>query len=155
MTERAGTDDLELVDAPKHKWAVSGSPNGPWLGLSDAEHPQQVLDKARASFDWPVIWVAKMRPLDGSDIVPSPQVLWGDVEEWVVEHFGSSVAEELAGEFDLTDVHTLMEDAVTDYLVQKRIPVWVPSIKQPYSQHQNVRGDHFRKVKPSLTAFGY
>jgi hypothetical protein len=134
------------------RYQVADSPHGPWIELEVTNNPNFALQKAVASFDWKVVWVAKMVPIRGSDILPPQEVLWGEMLERISILNGSDVAEELREILDDTAFQHV-EVALTGHLLDREVEVLVPSIKHAYGRLQTVRATDFTGLparKPSL-----
>ena len=135
------------------RYQVANSPRGPWLELQVTNNPAQALAYARASFNWTVVWVARMRPIRGSDVLPTPQVMFGEMEEMISEGFGSDMADLLHDVLN-AKAYEHIETALTGHLLDEEVDVLVPAIKKPYGKDQAVRAIDFieedPKHRPSL-----
>ena len=131
------------------RYQVADSPNGPWLELEVTNNPRYALDKARACFGWPVVWVAKMRPIRGRDLLPSQEVMFGEMAEIISDRFGSGMTDQLQQVLnDLAYEH--IEVALTGHLLDEEVDVLVPDIKKPYGRDQTIRANDFLRQKPKL-----
>ncbi len=124
------------------RYQVSGSENGPWLELTVTSNPVQALARGRASFDWPIVWVAKMRLIRGVDILPPQEVLFGDLEELVSVRHGSAMADALHQSLN-TKAYRRIEAVLTGHLLDEGVTVLVPDIKHRYGKDQAVRPSDF------------
>lgn len=124
------------------RYQVSGSENGPWFELTVTNNPVQALARGRASFEWPVVWVAKMRLIRGGDILPSKEVLFGDLEEFVSVKHGSAMADALHQSLN-AKAYRRIEAVLTGHLVEEGVTVLVPDIKHRYGKDQAVRPHDF------------
>lgn len=128
------------------KYMVSNSASGPWLELIATNNPQTALDNARAKMDWKVIWVAKMRPLKGEDIMPEPEMLWGEIMERLVTKHGSTAANSFAEDAKKDKLCKELIDAATKHMRDVESTAMVPAIKRPYGANQNVRKPDFTTI---------
>jgi hypothetical protein len=135
------------------RYQVATSPDGPWLELTVTDKPEQALIRAKASFDWPVVWVAKMRPVDALDVLPPQEQFFAEARERLAVLHGSAVCDQFEVLFRNNEF-VPMVDAMNDAI--RRLPeVLVPEIKQPYTRDQMVRPNDFnpnpdRVIRPSL-----
>lgn len=132
------------------RYQVSNSPDGPWLELIETGNPAHALEKARAVMDWKVVWVARMRPLWGSDLLPSAEVLHGEVIERIMTRHGSQIADQLNTEVDWERLYVYLSDTATNHLIDVESECMVPDIKKPYGRDQAVRPNDFDQAKPKL-----
>lgn len=134
------------------RYQVAASPNGPWLELEITNNPAFALQKARASLGWTVVWVAKMRPLRGEDLMPDPEMMFAEMMERMAEKHGSQVVDQLTDEIGSTfyDIHGKLSHELTGCLLDAESEVMVPAIKKPYGKDQNVRPTDFLPPKPKL-----
>lgn len=134
------------------RYQVASTPNGPWVELQVTNNPRHALEVARASFDWSVVWVAKMKPLRGADVLPPPEAFWGEMEERISILYGAGMVEELAGVMN-SEGYRLIEVALTGHFLDMEVEALVPDMKHPYGASQSVRANDFigeEKRKPSL-----
>jgi hypothetical protein len=136
------------------RYQIAEKPEGPWLELAATSDPVRALAFARASFDWKVVWVAKMRLIEGADILPEREQFWADIKERLAILYGSVLIDELEVMFT-TMPFEIMEVALDTSLDAYDIDVLIPEIKRPYGKDQNVRPADFKeaitpKKKPSL-----
>lgn len=134
------------------RYQVSEGPNGPWLELEITNVPQAALTKARASFGWKVVWVAKMRPLKGEDLMPDPEMFFAEMMERMADKHGGQVVDQLTDEIGSTiyDIHHTLSHQLTGCLLDAESEVMVPAIKKPYGRDQSVRATDFLPPKPKL-----
>lgn len=132
------------------RYMVSDSASGPWLEFVETNNPQHALTTARAKMGWKLIWVAKMRPMDGIDVLGSPEMLWADIMERLTIQHGGSLAAQFAEDADMATLYKHACDAVTGHLLDVESELMVPAIKKPYGADQNVRATDFMNQKPKL-----
>ena len=132
------------------RYMVSDNANGPWLEFTVTNLPQRALEVARSKMDWKIVWVAKMRPIMGIDVLGSPEVVWGDIMERLTVQFGGSLASQFAEDADMAEIYKHACDAVTGYLLDVESELMVPDIKKPYGVGQNTKMTDFMKTKPDL-----
>lgn len=132
------------------RYMVSDKASGPWLEFVVTNVPQHALQVARAKMGWNVVWVAKMRPIHGMDVLGSPEVMWGDIMERLTVQHGSSLATQFAEDADMAELYKHVCDAVTGHLLDVESEMMVPDIKKPYGRDQEVRMADFLKPKPKL-----
>jgi hypothetical protein len=136
------------------RYQIAESPNGPWLELQVTNNPVHALAYARASFaDWRVVWIARMRPIRGSDLLPTPEVMFGEMEEMISDRYGSAMADLLHDALN-AEAYRHIETALTGHLLDEEVDVLVPAIKKSYIKDQAVRPTDFikedSKRRPSL-----
>lgn len=140
------------------RYQVADSSNGPWLELIETDNPsaELALSKARASFPgWNPVWVAKMRDIEGKDILPSREIFWADIKERLAIEYGNQLVDEMEIVFNTMPFEAL-EHAISMSIGYCGVDIQVPEIKKPYYGGQIVRRDDFtsnpeEKVKvPSL-----
>ena len=132
------------------RYMVSDSPNGPWLEFAVTNMPHHALQTARGKMDWPVVWVAKMRPITGSDLLPPAEVIQGDIMEKLATTQGTQVVTQLEDEINLSQLYDDLCNAATGHLLDIETDIMVPDIKKPYGSDQNVRHADFLPPKPRL-----
>lgn len=132
------------------RFMISDSETGPWLELQITNNPAHALQLGRGSFNWPVVWVAKMRPIRGEDLMPSEEVFQGEIMERIADHHGGQAADQLNDEAVFEVMWIEACDAITGHLLDVECDVWVPEIKKPYGKDQGVRVTDFLKPKPKL-----
>jgi len=123
---------------------ISDKPAGPWLQLADYKSAQQALDSARGNFQWPMVWVAKMRRLKAQDLLPPPEHMVGEMLERVSTLHGSNTADILSEHIDgiVSETYNgcqLRMDGL-------HIGVLVPDIKRAYGRDKNVRPADFAEI---------
>jgi len=128
------------------RYQVSDRASGPWLEFVTTDRPQVALDTARNKMGWNIIWVAKMRPLRGNDVLPEAAVFWGETMERLSVLFGNNLASQFAESVDQMDIHHRLAETVTRLLEDNHSDVWVPGIKKAYGLDQNVKPGDFDKV---------
>jgi len=123
------------------KFQIADKPSGPWLELDEYKTPQQALDSGRASFQWPVVWVAKMRHVDASDVMPPIEQFMGEVSERLATLHGGTVAEQVTEHLNKnsTVLVDLVWEAVDMILGLDDSRVFVPAKKKSYSRDMQVR----------------
>lgn len=129
------------------RYQVANSPNGPWMEMVVANSPARALDNAQAMFDWSVVWVAKMKPIRGEDILPPQEVFFGELEERISILYGSAMADSLHGVLTGRAYH-LIEMALSGHLLDEEVDLLVPDIKHPYGRDQAVRPNDFKSPGP-------
>lgn len=132
------------------RYMVSDNANGPWLEFVVTNNPAQALQTARAKMGWSIVWVAKMRPLHGIDVLGPPEMLWADIMERLTVQHGGSLATQFAEDADMAELYKHACDAVTGHLLDVESELMVPDIKKPYGADQGVRALDFVKPKPKL-----
>lgn len=133
------------------RYQIAERPNGPWLELQVTNNPLHAAQQAWASFpDWDHIYIAKMRPIEGKDLMPEPEMLLGDIAERLITKYGSSVVSILTDEMDIYDLHRELCKAATGSLLDADVDVMVPDIVKRYSKHEQPSLADFVKPKPKL-----
>jgi hypothetical protein len=101
-------------------------------------------------FDWPVIWLAKMRPLKGSDLLSSQQMFVGETLERVHDIFGREAAAALEESGTLVKLHAQLVEAADETFNDMRDRPLVPDVKRPYGKNaRGARADDFVNEAPS------
>jgi len=131
------------------RYQVSESANGPWIELVVTNNPAQALAKARASFDWPIIWVAKMRPIMGVDLLPPSEVFWADTMERMAILYGNTTVDELE---PLMSEQTFeyLSTALTGALLDAEVEILAPDVKRAYGADQAVKATDFLEDGPEI-----
>jgi hypothetical protein len=125
------------------RFEISDKPNGPWLALYEYQTPQQALEAGKASFQWPVVYVAKMRKIDPSDVMRRSFIM--DMTEDLTLRHGNALAEDIMNRLlSSTDqIINSVWDAIEKAL--EGDPIWVADMIHKYDKDQNVRPADFNK----------
>ena len=131
------------------RYQIAEHPNGPWLELQVTNNPNHALQLARASFpDWDYVYVAKMRPVTGQDILPSEEILHGDIMEGVITKHGSQMADQLHDEIDMSRLWKDLCNATTGHLLDVESGAMVAGQIKRYGKNDSASPYHFEnKVK--------
>jgi len=129
------------------RYMVSDSPNGPWMEFSITNMPHAALTQARAKMSWSVVWVAKMRPIMGEDLMPSAELMRGEIMERLATQHGGQVVTQLEEDIQMETLYIDICDAATGHLLDVETEVMVPEIKKAYGRDQSVRATDFLPPK--------
>jgi hypothetical protein len=133
------------------RYQIAETSNGPWLELVVTNNPAHALQKARASFpDWNFIYVAKMRPIEGKDLLPEPEILIGELTERAITKYGSTTASQLMDEIDIYAMHSELCRAATGSLLDAETDILVPATIKRYGKNEQASAMDFMKAKPRL-----
>jgi hypothetical protein len=91
-------------------------------------------------------WIAKMRPMTGADLLPSPEQMWADMQERISLIYGSGVVDQLADFLSPERGNAL---AVLGHALSERSgieEVMIPDMARSYTADQNVRPNDFNKA---------
>lgn len=122
------------------KYMFSGSENGPWLDIGDYKTAAHALAAAKASFEWPVAYVAKMKPLGPDDLFPPSFI--GDMIEGVAMKYGSAIADDVMRRVQDNKQAMLKwvwEAGYAGLYDSNKEPLWVVDMVHGYKPDENVR----------------
>lgn len=132
------------------RYQVAEKETGPWLEMVVTNRPEQALAKARASFNWDTVWVAKMRPIMGEDLLPTPEVFWADVVEEMATKYGSTVADEVSMIAN-ANTYEYVALALTGALLDAEVEILVPMKTWRYKKDEAVKAIHFMGADEAVT----
>lgn len=133
------------------RYQIAETENGPWLEMVVTNNPSHALQHARGAFpEWEFIWVAKMRPIKGEDLLPSPEVMFGDMMEQVAQTLGNQVVDQLTDDLLPAYIGKRLVSELTGCLLDAETDVMVPDIKKRYGRDQFVTMADFVRGKPRL-----
>ena len=105
--------------------------------------PQQALESGRASFLWDTVWIAKMRKVNATDILPSPEQMLGDSMERLTLKYGGSIADQLYDDLAwiISKAHKEAQSCL-DSLSSEEV-VWVQGATKGYRKDMGIRPADF------------